>query len=374
MLGSVALTLLALALSGLLALFGVGVPAALAHGLFAIGILPLIFAAMLHFIPVLTRSGEPAAFLRRWPLFAQMTGLTVVLALQGWLPDDVLYGAAAVDLILAGILLRWIIARARAALGAPHPGWRWYGGALAMLMLGLLAILGMRLWPAYWLQWRLAHLHFNTLGLVGLAALGTLPVLLPTALGRPDPAAAPWLRRALWPALLAVFVLALGAAGYWPLSLLAAATLFGLMLSLARHWQRTFTCSTLVRDGAAVSLAGALLGWAGCLLAGALHAAQLLPARPTLAAWIAAGLLPLVSGALSQLLPVWRWPGRRLPAHALMRAQLVAGGQGRTLLFLTGGLAFLVDATTLGALFCGAGLLRFAISLLQALRISRSTR
>lgn len=374
MLSTITLTLCSLLVGSLLAMLGIGSAAAIAHLAFAIGILPLIFAAMLHFIPVLTRSGEPPAIMRRWPFIAQIVGLTVVFAMQGWLPYSAVYAAATVDLMLAGILLRWLIGRARASLGMPHPGWRWYGGALVCLMLALLSILGMALWPAQWPLWRLAHVHLNTLGLVGLAALGTLPVLLPTAQGRPDPAAAHWLRHNFWLALGAVFLVVAGVVFYWPLSLMAATGLFGLILGLGLQWRRVFGWQMLWQDGASVALVGAIVGWLICLLAGALHAAQLIPARPTLWAWAAAGLLPLVTGAVSQLLPVWRWPGPRVAAHARMRSRLVWGGRGRMLLFLAAGLAFLGEATVPGALFCVVGMLSFAFSLIQAMRISRSTR
>ena len=187
MLPTASLTFLALLGSAILALSGVGSPLAVAHLAFAVGIVPLIFAAMSHFVPVLTRTGDPGPWIIRLPPAAQLAGALAVAAMQGLVPHGLLHAAAAVDLLLAAILLNWIAARARAALGSPHPGWRWYGTALGCLMLALLAALLMPLLPSYWKALRLFHLHLNTLGLVGLAALGTLPVLLPTALGKPDP-------------------------------------------------------------------------------------------------------------------------------------------------------------------------------------------
>ena len=62
MLHTASLTLLALLGSAVLALSGVGSPLAVAHLAFAVGIVPLIFAAMSHFVPVLTRTGDPG----RW--------------------------------------------------------------------------------------------------------------------------------------------------------------------------------------------------------------------------------------------------------------------------------------------------------------------
>lgn len=125
--------------SAILALSGVGSPLAVAHLAFAVGIVPLIFAAMTHFVPVLTRTGDPGKNIARLAGAAQLAGLVAVAAMQGLLPYWLLFPAAAVDLVLAAVLLNWIAARARAALGSPHPGWRWYGTALGCLMLALLA-------------------------------------------------------------------------------------------------------------------------------------------------------------------------------------------------------------------------------------------
>jgi hypothetical protein len=168
-------------------LSGVGSPLAVAHLAFAVGIVPLIFAAMSHFVPVLTRTGNPSPGIALVPRLAQLAGLVAVLAMQGIIPRWLVSLAAAVDLVLAGILLNWIVGRARATLGSPHPGWRWYGFALGCLMMALLAAIFIDIWPAYWKPLRLFHLHLNTIGLVGLAALGTLPVLMPTALGKTGP-------------------------------------------------------------------------------------------------------------------------------------------------------------------------------------------
>ena len=115
MLQTASLTLLALLGSAVLALSGVGSPLAVAHLAFAVGIVPLIFAAMSHFVPVLTRTGDPGRLIARLPGAAQATGLVAVAAMQGWLPYWLLHAAAAVDLVLAAILLNWIAARARAA-------------------------------------------------------------------------------------------------------------------------------------------------------------------------------------------------------------------------------------------------------------------
>jgi hypothetical protein len=98
------------------------------------------------------------------------------------------------------------------------------------------------------------------------------------------------------------------------------------------------------------------------------------PARPALLAWGAGFLLPLVSGALSQLLPVWRWPGPTTPARGLMRTKLAASGGWRGLLFLSAAIALLAGFERLGGALVASGIALFVIALLQAVRVQRSTR
>ncbi len=368
------LTLLALLGSAVLALSGVGSPLAVAHLAFAVGIVPLIFAAMSHFVPVLTRTGDPGRLIARLPGVAQLAGLVAVAAMQGLAPYWLLHVAAAVDLVLAAILLNWIAARARAALGSPHPGWRWYGAALGCLMMALLAVLLIPALPLYWKPLRIFHLHLNTLGLVGLAALGTLPVLLPTALGKPDPEAASWLRRRLWLVAGGALVIATGAAVIWPFAAPGAALLLVAALGLIGQWGRRFGFKAMLADGVAASLLAAVAGLLVTLAAGVAHGAGLLPGRPTLLAWGAGFLLPLVTGALSQLLPVWRWPGPALPARHIMRQKLAASGGLRAALFLAGALALLGGFAPAAGLLVASALLLFIAGLLQAVRVSRSTR
>ena len=374
MLITASLSLLSLMASAMLAVSGLGSPVAVAHLAFAAGIVPLIMAAMMHFVPVLTRTGGPGRHLTRLPSLAQAIGLAVAAAMQGWLPYHVVYAGAAVDLLLAAVLLRWIVGRSRATLGSPHPGWRWYGAGLGCLILALGAVVAMPLLPGQWAALRIFHLHLNTLGLVGLAALGTLPVLLPTALGKPDPDAASWLRRQLALVAGGAVIVALGAAVYWPLAVPGAALLLVAALRLAGQWIRRFGLKTLVDDGVAASLLAALGGLLLVLVAGVLHGAGLWPARPSLLAWAAGFLLPLVSGALSQLLPVWRWPGPVIPARPLMRDKLAATGGWRALLFFAAGLALLGGFQAIGGALTVLALALFGAGLLQAVRVSRSTR
>jgi hypothetical protein len=48
------------------------------HLIFAVGIMPLIFAAMMHFIPVLTRSAQVGGFMRTIPMLAMVSGFIAI--------------------------------------------------------------------------------------------------------------------------------------------------------------------------------------------------------------------------------------------------------------------------------------------------------
>jgi hypothetical protein len=353
---------------------GVFTPAAAAHVAFAVGIVPLIFGAMLHFVPVLTRSGSPHRRIAQLPFLALATGFVIVLAIEGVLPAAALHVAATVDSAIAIILFVWMRRRSRRALGAPHPGWRWYAAALLCLTAALIAIPPLAAGVAP-LPLRLFHLHANTLGFVGLAALGTLPVLLPTALGKPDPQAAPWLRRRLPVAVAGVFALALGAAFFWPLAMVGAAFLAVVAAGLLAHWLRSFGWRTILADGAAAPLAAALAFLSLLQLLAVGHG---LPeggdGNRIIAAFAAGFLLPLVTGALSQLLPVWRWPGPKIPARDKMRRRLVRCGRLRAVLLPAAGLAFAAGQAALGAALAAAGLLLFFADLAAALRVAREAR
>jgi hypothetical protein len=374
LLHTASLTLLALLGSAVLALSGSGSPLAVAHLAFAVGVVPLIFAAIGHFVPVLTRSSDPGWWIARLPGAAQATGLLAVATMQGWLPYWLLHAAAGVDLMLAAILLSWVVIRSLDALGSPHPGWRWYGAALGCLLLALMSIVATPLWPEHGHALRVFHLHLNALGLVGLAALGTLPVLLPTVLGRTDPQAAYWLRQRWRRVVGGVLAIALGAAVFWPLAMIGAYFMVVAACCLFGQWRRQFGLRALLADGVACSLLGAVAGLLLTLMAGVVHGVGLLPGRTVLLAWGAGFLLPLVSGALSQLLPVWRWPGPTIPARQIMRQKLAATGGWRAGLFFAAALALLTGFNAFAGLLLVGGILLFVNGLLQAVRVSRSTR
>lgn len=335
-----------LAFAGALAVGASGLPRqAAVHLAFAVGAMPLIFAAMGHFIPVLTRSGEAPRWIRVLPLLALGGGLGAVLSFllpAAWLRGPTLASLPA--MLSAAALAVWAVARGQGGLGKPHPGLWWYPAACLCLLLALLAVPAMELWPEQRAALRLFHLHTNTLGFIGLTAIGTLQVLLPTAAGRPDPPAALRLRRDLPPALAGALLVAIGAAMAGPAGkAMAALGLLCWLLPLVRlgaAWYRGFRPEVFRRHGAAPSLACALGGLVGLSLEGALHGSGFMDGVDAIAAWFLAFLLPLVSGAVSQLLPVWLRPGRQGAWHAAARSHLQRYGGIRGGAFVVAGLAY----------------------------------
>lgn len=340
-----------------------GRPAAL-HLMLAVGAMPLIFAAMTHFIPVLTRSRAAPAGLAWAPLLALAGGVWIWGTLGfperigGGVLGAVPAGAAAIALLL------WSRRRRATMLGRPHPGLAWYEAALACLCLALAAILASAVWPWQAAALRLLHLHLNTLGFIGLTAVGTLAVLLPTAVGRPDPESGRWLRQALpWTAAGTVLVAA-GAAWFGPLAWLGAVLWAFPLAQLGVRWLRLYRAEILAPHGAAPLLAAALAGLALSMLFGAIAGrfAAIAPA----AAFVAGFLLPLVAGAASQLLPVWLRPGVQTAWHAALRAKLGRHGGIRAALFLVAGFAAGLNAAW-GLPLGAAALLWFMLQAVAAL-------
>ncbi|MGB0129477.1 MAG: hypothetical protein WBP72_17690, partial [Rhodocyclaceae bacterium] len=140
----------ALALVVVLGHWGIGVPAAWAHGALALGIAPLILGAMAYFVPVLTRSGAPPRAVRFAPLLALAGGVLAVLAIAGLAPRlSGIAVAAMAGLAAVAAILYWTLRRGRTTLGRPHPGLAWYAAACGFLVAGLLAALAMAAWPEH---------------------------------------------------------------------------------------------------------------------------------------------------------------------------------------------------------------------------------
>ena len=305
------------------------------HVIMAIGVMPLIMGAMIYFTPVLTHGRAPAWPVLTIPLFALIAGLLVTACVQWW--RDWLAYPAVLTLLTVCTLFGWMWHRARAMLGRPHPGLYWYLAALVFLFLGVTAILVATFRPEYWMPLKRFHLHANLLGFVGLTAVGTLRVLIPTVAGYTDAAARRHLQVDLYPAAAGVLLIAAGSSGWtwlvWPGLLLWLFPLAGFVLPLISRW-RKFVWGW---HHPGTSLAAAAASLMLVSLSGGLHAAGASAAPVSLPLFFFLFLFPLVTGAVSYLLPVWVWPARNTPAYAKAERRLAWGSGGRTLLFLLAG-------------------------------------
>lgn len=336
----VAIALLAFVAAACLLLTGYGPAIAGYHLVFAVGILPLILAAMAHFIPVLTRSGGSAARSVRFiPLLATAGGIAVLLhfVFPGQFPDGHLVGALASG-SAAGMLALWALRLRAKALGTPHAGLDWYLAALACLLLGLAAIAATGLWPAQRAPLRLLHLHMNILGFVGITAFGTLQVLLPTVAQTPDPDAGVRMRLHLKWIVAGTLATAIAAAWQPALAWAGLVLLAFPLLALLEAWWRLYRRAIFALHGAAPLLAAALPGYLLVLVMAADNGFSRSGYQPV-AAFIVCFLMPLVTGAASHLLPLWLKPGRQDAWHQALRRQMGAWNGVRALLLLAGGAA-----------------------------------
>lgn len=316
-------------------------PAALWHLVFAVGALPMILAAMAYFVPVLTRSGATPRALALAPLTALAAGIGIVGYFWHGTFEMRLASPWLALLAVAGFAA-WLTARWRACLGRANPCLAWYAAALGLLALGLAAVAVSPFRPDQAAALRLFHLHINTLGFVGLTALGTLQVLLPTVAGRHDAGAATRLAQDLKWSVGGALTVALGAAWWPPLALAGAAVYTRPLLRLAAHGWRTWRNEIGAAGSSLPLLAAALIG---CILAlghGFLHAYDIAAARAALPLFVLAFLLPLVSGAAGQLLPVWLRPGIQNDWHRASRRLLAHGARSRAVLLPLAGLMAVV--------------------------------
>lgn len=340
------------------------------HLAFALGVMPLIMAAMTHFVPVLTRTRKAARQVELLAALAWQAGVLAAAFFAFGLPEFVRLFAASLALLAVVRLAGWQWMRARATLGSPHPGVYWYLAALFCLTLGLLAVAAMDAWPEQSLALKRLHLHLNLFGFVGLTAIGTLQVLLPTAAGRPDPGVAGRLRADLPMALGGTLLIGFGSAWFPPLSWL------GLMLwlvpvgRLGHAWWQHFHAGIFSWHGASPLLAAAGTGYCAVLLAGGLHGAGWVGSTGLAHLFVFAFLFPLLSGAAGQLLPLWLRPGRQTEWHEQARRHLTYGSAIRAGLLLGGGMLALAGLRW-GAGLALAGLLPFVFA---AVRLSLQSR
>ena len=308
---------------------------ALVHMILAAGVMPLIMAAMTYFTPVLTHSRAPSWPVLLLPGLALMAGVGAAASLFWW--RDLIIVSALIAIFTTGALLGWMWHRARAMMGQPHPGLHWYLLALACLILGLLAILMAALWPEHWTTLRRFHLHINIFGFIGLTAVGTLRVLLPTVAGYADPVTPGRLRHDLYPMASGALLMAAGSAWWiwlvWPGLLLWLIPLVRFAVPLFSRWR----AHVWGWHRPAASLSLAVPGLIFVLIAGGIHAVGRLPTDTALPLFFYMFLFPLVTGAISYLMPVWLWPARNTGAREVAVRRLAWGSGVRALVFFMAG-------------------------------------
>lgn len=306
-------------------------PAFWAHLVLAVGVMSLITAAMQHFVPVLARARGPGAWTARLPFFMLAAGGLALAVFGGLL--DFRWIVLPAGLALAGVaaMLAWMRATGARALGRPHPGLAWYLAAMACLGLGLVAAMLIPAFPEWHAGLRAFHVHINLYGFVGLTAVGTLQVLMPTAANRPDPDVAARLRADLKWALAGSLLLAVGQAAWAPLAWLGGAAWLRVMGRMVLAWWRLHRPRILAWHGAEPVLAAAAIGFL-CALAGTLFGPDSLG---PLTVFLPGFLMPLVTGAAGQLAPVWVEAGRAATRHAEDRTKITRWNGPRALLYLS---------------------------------------
>ncbi|OIR09563.1 hypothetical protein GALL_84070 [mine drainage metagenome] len=312
--------------------------AAHVHLAFALGVMPLIMGAMTHFVPVLTRTRAAPRVVESFALLAWIGGAMIVAFFIISLPEVFRSTASLLALFACVGLAAWQAMRAKEALGGAHPGLRWYLAALVCLGMSLLAVFAMSIWPQQILALKRLHLHLNLFGFVGISAIGTMQVLLPTAAGHSDLQAATRLRADLPAALGGAVLIALGAA--W-LPLLSWLGLLAWMIPLSHlmhAWFTRYRTGIFRLHGATPLLAAALAGFSITLVAGGMHGAGWLDSTGVAHLFVFAFLFPLISGAAGQLLPLWLLPGHQTDWHEHARQRLTFAAGARAALFLTAGL------------------------------------
>ena len=361
MIGLAVIALVAFVVAATLAHRLPAVPPLIVHVVMAIGVMPLILGAMIYFTPVLTHSRTPSWPMLLAPLLALLAGVMATAGLAGW--RDLLPVAAVAAIVGVATLSGWMWQRARTMLGSPHPGLYWYLLALFNLLLGLIAILGATIWPEHWVNLKRFHLHVNLLGFVGMTAIGTLRVLVPTVAGYADPDARAQLHHGLLPAVFGTLLIAIGAAWWrwlmWPGLVLWLIPVLRFALPLIRRWREM----AWGWHRASAPLGLAVFGFAFVLLAGGLHAVGWWSPSAMVQFFFFGFLFPLVTGAVSYLLPVWIWPARNTPAYGIAARQLAHGSAARGLLFLSAGvlaLAGIAGGTWLAVVTLAVYLLQVA--------------
>nr|CRH07316.1 Conserved membrane protein of unknown function [Candidatus Magnetococcus massalia] len=332
-------------------------PAARSHLVLALGVLPLILANILSFSATLLRTSQPSGRAWFWPVLSFIAGLILVAALS----YDPRYALISVVLgfIAVGGVWQWIQRAKKKSLGSPHPGVRWYEGALLSLAFGLIAMGVGLVWDDLWIPLRSIHLHLNLMGFVALTAVGTLQVLIPTVANFHDEKVMERLARH-WPyALGGTFASALGAAGWHIFNILGLILwLVPLLPWTGKLWQ--VRIKLLERGGAMWPLMAALFGFWVMMFSGLLIVAGWMSPENTLPLFFIGFVFPLVMGALTHLLPMWWWPGLETPLRSQARDAMEVGSPGRALLLVICGIGA-IWAMPWAAPLATAAILQFLI-------------
>lgn len=308
------------------------------HIVFSIGIIPLILAAMVHFLPVLARSKKPNKWINLLPLLALLSGLLITshLAFPQVVTTGHYFGATVIIIVVANLGI-WAFHLKSQCIGIPHPCLDWYLAAIYCLLIALSAIVITYFIPSQRAEFRLLHLHLNTLGFIGITALGTLQVLMPTVAQCPDPAVASRMRQHLKWMVIGTFMIAFCAAWYPKLAWVGVTLLAIPVFGITQSWLQLYREKIFKWNGAAPVLASALSGFVIALVIGTAHAYGQHHFNP-IALFIIIFMMPLVMGAASYLLPLWLKPGQQTIWHQTSRAYLAANGALRALIFLVGGI------------------------------------
>jgi hypothetical protein len=130
----VAVTLLTFIAASIFVLFHGAAAIVSYHIIFAIGIVPLILGAMVHFLPVLARSKNPRILIRLLPVVALLGGLLVTsnFAFPHTAPAGHTLGAAIIIVAVASLGI-WTYRLRIKAIGKPHPCLDWYLAAMACI-------------------------------------------------------------------------------------------------------------------------------------------------------------------------------------------------------------------------------------------------
>ncbi len=361
-----ALVMLALAaFAGAMLLYVSGFAAVVpVHLALASGAMPLIAGAMLHFVPVLTRSAPRGRGIRAIPWLMFFAGLIVFSSFVFPVSTAFVRDAAAtLGIVGAAVLLWWIVRLSHRSLGGPHPGVYWYLAAMICLLLALTTVLLMHAWPTQYLALRRFHLHLNTLGFIGMTAVGTLQVLLPTTVGLADGRASQRLQQDLKWVLAGSLLIAVGAAWLRPLVWPGLLLWLVPLLRLAKAWLTLYQKAPTQWNGNATALAGALIGFVAVLVFGAGHASSTISTAHASVAYVFTFLLPLVTAAASYLLPLWLRPGPQTEWHIRARQRLARFSFIRVVLFISAGAITAWSGAGWGWIPAVAGLVMFAAQL-----------